>query len=160
MKIDVIFNENRKIEMSSTTIGVVGEKNATVLVLNCTEGVPEGKKTLVFNNRKGSFRCEVNDDNFKIPKKVTTEQNLTMSLEIEGDDYVWYSEVIKLKLQEGTDASGKNKLEWVEEEKPPEEDSSKPSGSITEEAVLFWFEGVIDTLHSFYKKYFKKEETT
>jgi hypothetical protein len=70
---------------------VVGEKNATIFALNYAAGVPEGKKTLVFSNRKGSFRCEVDNDNFKIPKKITTEENLAMNLEIEGDDYIWYS---------------------------------------------------------------------
>jgi hypothetical protein len=76
MKIDVIFNENRKIEMSSTTIGVVGEKNATILMLNYNEDVPEGEKTLIFNNRKGSFIYKVENDEFRIPAAATTEERV------------------------------------------------------------------------------------
>lgn len=76
MKIDVIFNGNRKIEMSSTTIGVVGEKNATTLILNYNEDVPEGEKTLIFNNRKGSFTYNVENDEFRIPAAATTEERV------------------------------------------------------------------------------------
>jgi hypothetical protein len=76
MKIDVIFNENRKIEMSSTTIGVVGEKNATILMLKYNGDIPEGEKTLIFNNRKGSFTYEVKNDEFRIPATATTEERV------------------------------------------------------------------------------------
>lgn len=139
MKIDVIFNENRKIEMSSTTIGVVGEKNATVLMLNYNEDVPEGEKTLIFNNRKGSFTYNVENDEFRIPAAVTTEERVQMQLEIKTEDQIWLSENIDLKLYKKADASGKNLLE-----------------DLIEKEVTAGTQNITNKLYNFYDKYVKE----
>ena len=139
MKIDVIFNGNRKIEMSSTTIGVVGEKNATTLILNYNEDVPEGEKTLIFNNRKGSFTYNVENDEFRIPAAATTEERVQMQLEIKTGDQIWLSENIDLKLYKKADASGKNLLE-----------------DLIEEEVAASTQNITNKLYNFYDKYAKE----
>ena len=139
MKIDVIFNDNRKIEMSSTTIGVVGEKNATTLILNYNEYVPEGEKTLIFNNRKGSFTYNVENDEFRIPAAATTEERVQMQLEIKTEDQIWLSENIDLKLYKKADASGKNLLE-----------------DLIEEEVAASTQNITNKLYNFYDKYAKE----
>lgn len=139
MKIDVIFNENRKIEMSSTTIGVVGEKNATILMLNYNEDVPEGEKTLIFNNRKGSFTYKVENDKFRIPAAATTEERVQMQLEIKTEDQIWLSENVDLKLYKKADASGKNLLE-----------------DLIEEEVAASTQNITNKLYNFYDKYIKE----
>lgn len=139
MKIDVIFNGNRKIEMSSTTIGVVGEKNATTLILNYNEDVPEGEKTLIFNNRKGSFTYNVENDEFRIPAAATTEERVQMQLEIKTEDQIWLSENIDLKLYKKADASGKNLLE-----------------DLIEEEVAASTQNITNKLYNFYDKYAKE----
>ena len=139
MKIDVIFNGNRKIEMSSTTIGVVGEKNATTLILNYNEDVPEGEKTLIFNNRKGSFTYNVENDEFRIPAAVTTEERVQMQLEIKTEDQIWLSENIDLKLYKKADASGKNLLE-----------------DLVEKEVAASTQNITNKLYNFYDKYAKE----
>lgn len=140
MKIDVIFNNNRKIEMSSTTIGVVGEKNATVLMLNYNEGIPEGEKTLIFNNRKGSFTYKVENDEFRIPAAATTEERVQMQLEIKTEDQIWLSENVDLKLYKKADTSGKNLLE-----------------DLIEEEVAASTQNIANKLYNFYNKYVKEE---
>ena len=139
MKIDVIFNGNRKIEISSTTIGVVGEKNATTLILNYNEDVPEGEKTLIFNNRKGSFTYNVENDEFRIPAAATTEERVQMQLEIKTEDQIWLSENIDLKLYKKADASGKNLLE-----------------DLIEEEVAASTQSITNKLYNFYDKYAKE----
>ena len=139
MKIDVIFNGNRKIEMSSTTIGVVGEKNATTLILNYNEDVPEGEKTLIFNNRKGSFTYNVENYEFRIPAAATTEERVQMQLEIKTEDQIWLSENIDLKLYKKADASGKNLLE-----------------DLIEEEVAASTQNITNKLYNFYDKYAKE----
>lgn len=139
MKIDVIFNGNRKIEMSSTTIGVVGEKNATTLILNYNEDVPEGEKTLIFNNRKGSFTYNVENDEFRIPAAATTEERVQMQLEIKTEDQIWLSENIDLKLYKKADASGKNLLE-----------------DLVEKEVAASTQNITNKLYNFYDKYAKE----
>lgn len=139
MKIDVIFNGNRKIEMSSTTIGVVGEKNATTLILNYNEDIPEGEKTLIFNNRKGSFTYNVENDEFRIPAAVTTEERVQMQLEIKTEDQIWLSENIDLKLYKKADASGKNLLE-----------------DLVEKEVAASTQNITNKLYNFYDKYAKE----
>lgn len=139
MKIDVIFNGNRKIEMSSTTIGVVGEKNATTLILNYNEDVPKGEKTLIFNNRKGSFTYNVENDEFRIPAAATTEERVQMQLEIKTEDQIWLSENIDLKLYKKADASGKNLLE-----------------DLIEEEVAASTQNITNKLYNFYDKYAKE----
>lgn len=140
MKIDVIFNENRKIEMSTTTIGVVGEKNATILMLNYNEEVPEGEKTLIFNNRKGSFTYKVENDEFRIPAAATTEERVQMQLEIKTEDQIWLSENVDLKLYKKADASGKNLLE-----------------DLIEKEVAASTQNIANKLYNFYDKYVKEE---
>lgn len=139
MEIDVIFNENRKIEMSSTTIGVVGEKNATILMLNYNEDVPEGEKTLIFNNRKGSFTYKVENDEFRIPAAATTEERVQMQLEIKTEDQIWLSENVDLKLYKKADTSGKNLLE-----------------DLIEKEVTASTQNIANKLYNFYDKYVKE----
>lgn len=139
MKIDVIFNNNRKIEISSTTIGVVGEKNATILILNYNEGIPEGEKTLIFNNRKGSFTYKVENDEFRIPAAATTEERVQMQLEIKTEDQIWLSENVDLKLYKKADASGKNLLE-----------------DLIEKEVAASTQNIANKLYNFYNKYVKE----
>lgn len=140
MKIEVIFNENRKVEMSSTTIGVVGEKNATTLILNCNENIPEGEKTLIFNNRKGSFTYKVENDEFRIPATATTEERVQMQLEIKTEDQIWLSENVDLRFYKKADTSGKNLLE-----------------DLIESEVAASTQIIVNKLYNFYDKYAKEE---
>ena len=118
MNVEMNFNRDRTIDIDTKNkIGVVGDRNATILELSYSNGVPEGDKTLIFTNKNGSFRVPVEGDEVKIPKNVTTEVDLGVQLEIDNEEYTWYSEKIKVKLYEGSDASGSNVIDSLVNEK-------------------------------------------
>ena len=110
-----------------------------LLLLNYNEYVPEGEKTLIFNNRKGSFTYNVENDEFRIPAAATTEERVQMQLEIKTEDQIWLSENIDLKLYKKADASGKNLLE-----------------DLIEEEVAASTQNITNKLYNFYDKYAKE----
>lgn len=105
MIINLFIKENRKVEIKEKEIGVVGDNNATTLVLKYSSGVPQGNKVIIFNNKNGNFPYNIIEDRVEIPKKVTTEEQLNFWIEISDENSTWYSEKVKVKLHEGVKES-------------------------------------------------------
>lgn len=139
MIINLFIKENRKVEIKEKEIGVVGDNNATTLVLKYSSGVPQGNKVIIFNNKNGNFSYDIVEDRFEIPKKVTTEEQLNFWIEISDEDSTWYSEKVKVKLHEGVKES-KNILD-----------------ELIKEGIEENNEVIIDALYDFFKIYVDEE---
>ena len=139
MIINLFIKENRKVEIKEKEIGVVGDNNATTLVLKYSSGVPQGNKVIIFNNKNGNFPYDIIGDRIEIPKKVTTEEQLNFWIEISDEDSTWYSEKVKVKLHEGVKES-KNILD-----------------ELIKEGIEENNEVIINSLYDFFKIYVDEE---
>lgn len=139
MTINLFIKENRKVEIKEKEIGVVGDNNATTLVLKYSSGVPQGNKVIIFNNKNGNFPYNIIEDRIEIPKKVTTEEQLNFWIEISDENSTWYSEKVKVKLHEGIKES-KNILD-----------------ELIEEGIEENNEVIVNSLYDFFKIYIDEE---
>lgn len=139
MIINLFIKENRKVEIKEKEIGVVGDNNATTLVLKYSSGVPQGNKVIIFNNKNGNFPYDIIEDRIEIPKKVTTEEQLNFWIEISNEDSTWYSEKVKVKLHEGVKES-KNILD-----------------ELIKEGIEENNEVIVNSLYDFFKIYVDEE---
>lgn len=139
MTINLFIKENRKVEIKEKEIGVVGDNNATTLVLKYSSGVPQGNKVIIFNNKNGNFPYDIIEDRIEIPKKVTTEEQLNFWIEISDENSTWYSEKVKVKLHEGVKES-KNILD-----------------ELIKEGIEENNEVIVNSLYDFFKIYIDEE---
>lgn len=139
MTINLFIKENRKVEIKEKEIGVVGDNNATTLVLKYSSGVPQGNKVIIFNNKNGNFSYDIIEDRIEIPKKVTTEEQLNFWIEISDENSTWYSEKVKVKLHEGVKES-KNILD-----------------ELIKEGIEENNEVIVNSLYDFFKIYIDEE---
>lgn len=139
MIVNLFIKENRKVEIKEKEIGVVGDNNATTLVLKYSSGVPQGNKVIIFNNKNGNFPYDIIEDRIEIPKKVTTEEQLNFWIEISDENSTWYSEKVKVKLHEGVKES-KNILD-----------------ELIKEGIEENNEVIVNSLYDFFKIYVDEE---
>lgn len=73
MKIELQVHSNRKVTINNDYLGVVGEDKASTFYFSYDENVPVGEKSLIFNNKKGSFIYPMSGDIFDIPLELTMD---------------------------------------------------------------------------------------
>ena len=120
MKETLTVKENREIcfsdgkHVSNCTLGVTGEKNATILKfvkplkIN-DEPVENFKMRAVFNNEAGSFPVEVDSDELALGPEITAFQKSILCVQfLKNDEIKWSSFPAKVYFIKGADDSGEN----------------------------------------------------
>lgn len=128
MLIDLYIRENRELKLKGSAgkigndyVGTTGENNATILHLIKPEtinGEPIGVFTtrLIFGNSAGSFIKNVVSDELALTADLTTEQELTISVQFLKNNVVkWESFPLRLYLKKGANDSGVNAFDSVRE---------------------------------------------
>lgn len=128
MKETLTVKENREIcfsdgkHVSNCTLGVTGEKNATILKfvkplkIN-DEPVENFKMRAVFNNEAGSFPVEVDSDELALGPEITAFQKSILCVQfLKNDEIKWSSFPAKVYFIKGADDSGENVIEKAKTE--------------------------------------------
>ena len=128
MKETLTVKENREIcfsdgkHVSNCTLGVTGEKNATILKfvkplkIN-DEPVENFKMRAVFNNEAGSFPVEVDSDELALGPEITAFQKSILCVQfLKNDEIKWSSFPAKVYFIKGADDSGENVVEKAKSE--------------------------------------------
>lgn len=128
MKETLTVKENREIcfsdgkHVSNCTLGVTGEKNATILKfvkplkIN-DEPVENFKMRAVFNNEAGSFPVEVDSDELALGPEITAFQKSILCVQfLKNDEIKWSSFPAKVYFIKGADDSGENVIEEAKTE--------------------------------------------
>ena len=128
MKETLTVKENREIcfsdgkHVSNCTLGVTGEKNATILKfvkplkIN-DEPVENFKMRAVFNNEAGSFPVEVDSDELALGPEITAFQKSILCVQfLKNDEIKWSSFPAKVYFIKGADDSGENVIEKAKSE--------------------------------------------
>lgn len=143
MKETLTVKENREIcfsdgkHVSNCTLGVTGEKNATILKflkplkIN-DEPVENFKMRAVFNNEAGSFPVEVDSDELALGPEITAFQKSILCVQfLKNDEIKWSSFPAKVYFIKGADDSGENVIEKAKTEQR-ETDRVELSKALTE----------------------------
>lgn len=113
MEIKVKVNKNKKIDISSDHLGATGENLATTLLFEFAEGVPEGEKWVVFNNKKGSFKKSIVNNTYKVTSDITLDERVTMQVMILLEDMTWLTSPVQFNLDKSLNINGKNSFEII-----------------------------------------------
>lgn len=128
MKETLTVKENREIcfsdgkHVSNCTLGVTGEKNATILKfvkpLKINDEPAENfKMRAVFNNEAGSFPVEVDSDELALGPEITAFPKSILCVQfLKNDEIKWSSFPAKVYFIKGADDSGENVVEKAKSE--------------------------------------------
>lgn len=143
MKETLTVKENREIcfsdgkHVSNCTLGVTGEKNATILKfvkplkIN-DEPVENFKMRAVFNNEAGSFPVEIDSDELALGPEITAFQKSILCVQfLKNDEIKWSSFPAKVYFIKGADDSGENVIDKAKSEQR-ETDRVELSEALTE----------------------------
>lgn len=143
MKETLTVKENREIcfsdgkHVSNCTLGVTGEKNATILKfvkplkIN-DEPVENFKMRAVFNNEAGSFPVEVDSDELALGPEITAFPKSILCVQfLKNNEIKWSSFPAKVYFIKGADDSGENVVDKAKTEQR-ESDRVELSEALTE----------------------------
>lgn len=109
-----IYFENDDGISSDCNLGTTGEHNATVLQFSFFDElngklVSDFEKELVAVTSQGSFKYDLGGEDFRIPKEITTDTELSLQLKLyEGSTLVWKSMPHSFSFEQSIDDSGEH----------------------------------------------------
>lgn len=122
----ITVSERRGLFPEYSSLGTIGEKNATTLLFLLPVALQGYSENIVCETAQGSFNYTVsNDDTFDLPSEVLTDNTLTLQLVLkDGDKVVWKSIPYTFTLFPALDDSGENafddmKKQWTAEAQRP-----------------------------------------
>ena len=128
----ITVSERRGLFPEYSSLGTIGEKNATTLLFLLPSSLQGYSKNIVCETAQGSFNYDVSNDTFDLPSEVLTDNTLALQLVLkDGDKVIWKSIPYTFTLNPTLDDSGENVVEKAKSEQK-EADRTELSEALTE----------------------------
>lgn len=112
----ITVSEKRGLFPEYSSLGTIGEKNATTLLFLLPSSLQGYSENIVCETAQGSFNYTVNDT-FNLPSEVLTDSTLKLQLVLkDGDKVIWKSVPYTFTLNPTLDDSGENVIEKAKTE--------------------------------------------
>lgn len=121
----ITVSEKRGLFPEYSSLGTIGEKNATTLLFLLPSSLQGYSENIVCETVQGSFNYDVSNDTFDLPSEVLTDNTLKLQLVLkDGDKVIWKSIPYTFTLNPTLDDSGENvfnelKKQWTTEAQRP-----------------------------------------
>lgn len=121
----ITVSEKRGLFPEYSSLGTIGEKNATTLLFLLPSSLRGYSENIVCETAQGSFNYTVSNDTFDLPSEVLTDNTLKLQLILtEGNKVIWKSIPYTFTLNPTLDDSGENvfndlKKQWTAEAQRP-----------------------------------------
>ncbi len=113
----ITVSEKRGLFPEYSSLGTIGEKNATTLLFLLPSSLQGYSENIVCETAQGSFNYEVSNDTFDLPSEVLTDNTLALQLVLkDGDKVIWKSIPYTFTLNPTLDDSGENVVEKAKSE--------------------------------------------
>lgn len=113
----ITVSEKRGLFPEYSSLGTIGEKNATTLLFLLPSSLQGYSKNIVCETAQGSFDYTVSNDTFDLPSEVLTDNTLVLQLVLkDGDKVIWKSIPYTFTLNPTLDNSGENVIEKAKSE--------------------------------------------
>lgn len=113
----ITVSERRGLFPEYSSLGTIGEKNATTLLFLLPLSLQGYSEKIVCETAQGSFNYDVSNDTFDLPSEVLTDNTLALQLVLkDGDKVVWKSVPYTFTLNPTLDDSGENVIEKAKSE--------------------------------------------
>ena len=113
----ITVSEKRGLFPEYSSLGTIGEKNATTLLFLLPVALQGYSKNIVCETAQGSFNYDVSNDTFDLPSEVLTDNTLALQLVLkDGDKVIWKSVPYTFTLNPTLDDSGENVIEKAKTE--------------------------------------------
>lgn len=113
----ITVSEKRGLFPEYSSLGTIGEKNATTLLFLLPSSLQGYSENIVCETAQGSFNYEVSNDTFDLPSEVLTDSTLKLQLVLkDGDKVIWKSIPYTFTLNPTLDDSGENVVEKAKSE--------------------------------------------
>ena len=113
----ITVSEKRGLFPEYSSLGTIGEKNATTLLFLLPVALQGYGENIVCVTAQGSFSYEVLNDIFDLPSEVLTDSTLKLQLVLkDGDKVIWKSIPYTFTLNPTLDDSGENVIEKAKTE--------------------------------------------
>lgn len=113
----ITVSEKRGLFPEYSSLGTIGEKNATTLLFLLPSSLQGYSENIVCETAQGSFNYDVSNDTFDLPSEVLTDNTLKLQLVLkDGDKVIWKSIPYTFTLNPTLDDSGKNVVEKAKTE--------------------------------------------
>lgn len=113
----ITVSEKRGLFPEYSSLGTIGEKNATTLLFLLPSSLQGYSENIVCETAQGSFNYTVSNDTFDLPSEVLTDNTLALQLVLkDGDKVVWKSIPYTFTLNPTLDDSGENVIEKAKSE--------------------------------------------
>lgn len=113
----ITVSEKRGLFPEYSSLGTIGEKNATTLLFLLPSSLQGYDKNIVCETAQGSFNYTVSNDTFDLPSEVLTDNTLALQLVLkDGDKVIWKSIPYTFTLNPTLDDSGENVIEKAKTE--------------------------------------------
>ena len=113
----ITVSEKRGLFPEYSSLGTIGEKNATTLLFLLPVALQGYSKNIVCETAQGSFNYDVSSDTFDLPSEVLTDNTLALQLVLkDGDKVIWKSIPYTFTLNPTLDDSGENVVEKAKSE--------------------------------------------
>ena len=113
----ITVSEKRGLFPEYSSLGTIGEKNATTLLFLLPVALQGYSENIVCETAQGSFNYDVSNDTFDLPSEVLTDSTLKLQLVLkDGDKVIWKSIPYTFTLNPTLDDSGENVVEKAKSE--------------------------------------------
>lgn len=113
----ITVSERRGLFPEYSSLGTIGEKNATTLAFLLPVALQGYSENIVCETAQGSFNYTVSNDTFDLPSEVLTDNTLALQLVLkDGDKVIWKSIPYTFTLNPTLDDSGENVIEKAKTE--------------------------------------------
>lgn len=113
----ITVSEKRGLFPEYSSLGTIGEKNATTLLFLLPSSLQGYSENIVCETAQGSFNYTVSNDTFDLPSEVLTDNTLKLQLVLkDGDKVIWKSIPYTFTLNPTLDDSGENVIEKAKTE--------------------------------------------
>ena len=113
----ITVSEKRGLFPEYSSLGTIGEKNATTLLFLLPSSLQGYSKNIICETAQGSFDYTVSNDTFDLPSEVLTDNTLALQLVLkDGDKVIWKSIPYTFTLNPTLDDSGENVVEKAKSE--------------------------------------------
>lgn len=113
----ITVSEKRGLFPEYSSLGTIGEKNATTLLFLLPSSLQGYSENIVCETAQGSFDYTVSNDTFDLPSEVLTDNTLALQLVLkDGDKVIWKSIPYTFTLNPTLNDSGENVIEKAKTE--------------------------------------------
>nr|DAJ05723.1 MAG TPA: hypothetical protein [Caudoviricetes sp.] len=108
----IVVSERRGLFPEYSSLGTIGEKNATTLLFLLPVALQGYSENIVCETAQGSFNYTVSNDTFNLPSEVLTDSTLKLQLVLKdgADKVIWKSVPYTFTLNPTLDDSGENPI--------------------------------------------------